>query len=89
MYKVVEYCLGGLMNSSEEKRLIRMGLKVSYYRKLANISAAYLAEQAGVSISTIWKLEGPTNPKAISIRTLWRISDVLDVHISKLLEDDD
>ena len=76
------------MRDIEEKRLIRMGQKVSYYRKVAKLSVDNLADKIGMSVSTIWQLESPTNPKAVSIKTLWKISDALGVHISKLLVDD-
>jgi len=66
----------------------RLGLKVGYYRKMAGLSAEFLAEKSDLSVSTIWQLESPTKPKPVSLKTLWRISDVLGVHITKLLADD-
>jgi len=72
----------------ERKRLLRLGLKVSYYRKAAGISAELLAEKIDKSVSTIWQLESPTNPKCVSLKTLWRISDALGIHVTKLLMDD-
>jgi len=67
---------------------MRLGLKVNYYRKLAGYSAELLAEKSDLSVSTIWQLESPTNSKPVSLKTLWRISDALGIHITKLLLDD-
>ena len=72
----------------EKRRLIKLALKVSYYRRLAALSVPALADLAKVSVSTIQKLESPTNPRPVSLTTLWIISDVLGVHISKLFLDD-
>ena len=76
------------MDEVEHKRLIRLALKVSYYRKIAGLSAERLAENSALSVSTIWQLESPTNPKPVSLKSLWRISDALGIHITKLLLDD-
>ena len=76
------------MNDVTQKRLIRLGLKVSYYRKAAGLSAERLAENSDLSVSTIWQLESPTNPKPVSLKSLWRISDALGIHVTKLLLDD-
>ena len=76
------------MNEIERSRMMRLALKISYYRKSAGLSAESLAEKSDLSVSTIWQLESPTNPKLVSLKTLWRISDVLGVHVTKLLQDD-
>lgn len=76
------------MENIEHERLLRLGLKVSYYRRAAGLSAELLAEKSNLSVSTIWQLESPTKTKPVSLKSLWRISDALGVHITKLLADD-
>ena len=76
------------MNHTEDSRMLRLGLKVSYYRKLAGLSAELLAEKSNLSVSTIWHLENPSSPKPVSLKTLWRICDALGIHITRLLSDD-
>ena len=76
------------MSDVTQKRLIRLALKISYYRKLAGLSAESLAENSDLSVSTIWQLESPTSPKPVSLKTLWRISDALGIHVTKLLSDE-
>ena len=70
------------------KRLIRLGLKVSYYRKArGDMSAQQLADKAGVSVNLIWKLEGSGNAQSISLKTLYAIADALEIEPHKLLEE--
>ena len=76
------------MDEMERKRLIRLALKISYYRKIVEMSAEQLAENSDLSVSTIRQLESPTKPKPVSLKSLWRISDALGIHITKLLLDD-
>ena len=76
------------MEGIEHERLLRLGLKVSYYRRAAGLSAELLAEKSNLSVSTIWQLESPTKTKPVSLKSLWRISDALGIHITKLLMDD-
>ena len=76
------------MGLSEKDRLIMLGLKVGQYRKLAGLSVPMLSDKAGISVSMIEKIEAPSNLKAVSLRVLWRISDALGIHISKLLKDE-
>lgn len=76
------------VEATEQSRMQRLGLKVSYYRKIAGLSAESLAEKSKLSVSTIWQLESPTNPKPVSVKTLWRISDALGIHVTKLLAED-
>jgi len=52
------------------------------------MSVDNLADKTDLSVSTIQKLESPTLARGASLSVLWRISDVLDIHISKLLSDD-
>lgn len=76
------------MDNIEKKRLLSLGLKVAYFRKMAGLSAELLAEKSDLSVSTIWKLESPTKTKPVSLKSLWRISDALGINITKLLADD-
>ena len=76
------------MDSIELERLLRFGLKVSYYRKIRSMSIDELAEKTGLSVSMIQKVESPTLPKGVSLNALWRLSDALNVHVAMLLNDD-
>lgn len=68
--------------------LLLLGLKISYYRKLRGYTQEELAELVGVSTTFIGMMEAPNLSKAPSLKTLYAITDALDVPISKLLQAD-
>ncbi len=68
---------------------IKIGLKVSYYRKLNCFTQEELAEKMGCDTSFIGQIEAPNIYKAVSIDTLFRISEALDVPVYKFLKFDD
>ena len=68
-----------------ERYYIGIGLKVSYYRKLAGLTQEQLAEKMGVDTSFIGQIEAPNILKAISFDTLFRIAKALDVPPYKFL----
>ena len=70
-----------------QELLLKIGLKVSYYRKLNGISQEELAEKIGKSVGYIGMIEAPGVSKGISIKTLFDISDVLNVPIQKFFEE--
>ena len=64
----------------------RLGLKISYYRKVKGMTQEQLAEELGKSLSFIGAVEAPNIDRTISLDTLFDISDVLDIPASKLLD---
>ena len=64
---------------------IKIGLKISYYRKLRSLTQAQLAEILGCEVSFIGQIEAPNVYKAISLDTLFRIAKALDIPAHKLL----
>lgn len=67
----------------------KLGLKISYYRKLNGMTQEELADEMGVSTSYIGAIEAPNMDKTISLTTLFRIAKILDVPAWKLLKFDD
>ena len=65
-----------------------IGLKVSYYRKLAGLTQEQLAERMNVDTSFIGQIEAPNIRKGISLDTLFRIAKALDVAPYKFLKFD-
>lgn len=80
------------MNYYNEKEyqmfIIKVGLKVGYYRRLANMTQEELSESSGMSLNFISQLEGPSAPYVPSLKSLFKISNVLGVPISKLVDVD-
>ncbi len=78
------------MNYDQEKDyqmfIIKVGLKVGYYRRLANMTQEQLSEYSGMSLNFISQLEGPSAPYVPSLKSLFKISRVLGVPVSKLVD---
>ena len=67
-------------------RVIQVGLNVAHYRKLRNLTQNELAEKADLSRTIIAMIEAPDVVKSFSFRTLFKISEALDIDASKLFE---
>ena len=76
------------MKTDFPDKYITLGLKIAYYRRKAGYTQEYLAELIGKSVSFIGQVEGPGTVCGISLETLFKISEVLNVPPSKLLEED-
>ena len=77
------------LDSNELFKII--GKNVKYYRKLYNLQKGkmtqeQLAELVNVSTALIGNLESEKIPQGISVYTLWKISQILDVPIENLFE---
>lgn len=67
----------------------RIGLKISYYRKLRGLTQKELAEKVDRSPAFIGHLEAPNINKGLSLDTLFDIATVLNVPAYKFLTFDD
>ena len=67
---------------------ITLGLKIAYYRKKRGYTQENLAEKVGISLNFLAQVEGTGTIRGISLETLFKMADVLQVAPSKLLEDD-
>lgn len=65
----------------------RVGLKISYYRKLRELTQEQLAEKIGKSTAFIGAVEAPNINRTISLDTLFDIAKVLDVPPYKFLDE--
>lgn len=68
---------------------IKLGLKISYYRKLCGMTQEELAEAIDKHASFIGHIEAPNIAEAISLDTLFDIARVLSVPAYKFLDFDD
>lgn len=69
-----------------KEKLIAFGLNIAYYRKYRMMTQADLAEKAGVSVSTIQKLENPNQYTGASFEVICKIAEALGVNESELLD---
>ena len=74
------------MEREFEREYKMIGLKISYYRKLQGLTQEKLADKLGVATSYIGQIEAPGMYKPISLTTLLRIANALDIPPSKFLE---
>lgn len=83
------------MSDNEAKKLFKtIGKNIKYYRKLYNLkkgklTQAELAEKANVSTALIGNLESEHIEQGISVYTLWKISQILEIPVEKLFDTSD
>lgn len=75
-----------MLDSQYKINLIKIGLKISYYRKLQGMTQEELAEACGLSTGYISQLEGANCYFCPSIKTLFLIGEVLNTPVYKFLD---
>lgn len=76
------------MRTEYPDKYITLGLKIAYYRKKAGYTQELFSEKVGISLNFLAQVEGTGTIRGISLETLFKMADVLQVAPSKLLEDD-
>ncbi len=71
---------------SEKYRIL--GLKIAYYRKKAGYTQEVFAEKINKSVNFLAQVEGTGTTRGVSLETLFKMASVLEIPVSKLLEDD-
>ena len=78
------------MNDSQYKmNLIKIGLKIAYYRKLGGMTQEELAEACDLSVGYVSQLEAPNCYFCPSLKTLFKIAEVLGTTVARLTDIDD
>ena len=76
------------MHTEYPEKYRLLGLKIAYYRKKAGYTQEVFAELIGKSLNFLSQVEAPSMICGVSLETLFKMAEVLDVPPSKLLEDD-
>ncbi|MBE6916028.1 MAG: helix-turn-helix transcriptional regulator [Ruminococcaceae bacterium] len=76
------------MKTDFPERYITLGLKIAYYRKKKGYTQEVFAELIDRSTNFVAQVEGPGCVCGVSLESLFRMAQVLDIPPSKLLEDD-
>ena len=78
------------MKANHIQNYMKLGLRIAYFRKLRGLTQEQLAEKINKNVSFIGAVEAMNINRAISLDTLFDISDVLVVPAYKffLFEDD-
>ena len=75
------------MKTQYREQYIRFGLKVQYYRKLQGLTQEAFADKIGKSWSFVAKIESPTQVFGVSMETLFKVAEALEIPVSKLFEE--
>ena len=67
----------------------KIGLKISYYRKLRGLTQEQLAEKIDKNLAFIGAVEAPNVNRTVSLDTLFDISSALEIPAYKFLTDDE
>ena len=78
-----------MLESQYKINIIKIGLKIAYYRKLQGMPQEELAEACGITDGFISQLEGPGSYFCPSLKTLFVIAEVLGTTVSKLTDIED
>ena len=76
------------MKTEFSDKYITLGLKIAYYRRKAGFTQEYFAELIGKSISFVGQVEGTGTIRGVSLETLFKMAQVLNLSPAKLLEED-
>lgn len=76
------------MKTEFPDRYITLGLKIAYYRKKAGFTQESFAEVIGKSVNFVAQVEATGSVRGVSLETLFKMAQVLNIPPSKLLEID-
>lgn len=76
------------MKEKYDEQYRKIGLKISYYRKLKGMTQEQLAEEIDKNTSFLAAIEAPNVSRTASLDTLFDIASVLEIPIYKLFKDD-
>lgn len=77
------------MKAAHNTKYRKLGLKISYYRKLKGLTQEQLAEKLDKNLAFIGAVEAPNIDRTISLDTLFDIADILEVPAYKFLNFDE
>ena len=78
-----------MLESQYKINIIKIGLKIAYYRKLQGMTQEELAEACGLSVGYVSQLEAPGSYFCPSLKTLFIIAEVLGTTVSRLTDIED
>lgn len=76
------------LNTKYPERYRMLGLKIAYYRRKQGLTQEQLAEAINMSQNFLSQVES-RQLKGVSLETLFKLAEALEIEPSKLLEMDD
>ena len=73
------------MNEQMDSRMTELGLNIAYYRKINGLTQIQLAQEVGISRTHVSNIEAPKRATHISVETLFKIADALNIEPWRLL----
>ena len=77
------------MKAIHKTKYKKLGLKISYYRKLRGLTQEQLAERIDKNLAFIGAVEAPNVNRTVSLDTLFDIADILEVPVHRFLDFDE
>ncbi|HFC9192617.1 TPA: helix-turn-helix transcriptional regulator [Enterococcus faecium] len=77
------------MKEGHKVKYRKLGLKISYYRKLKGMTQEQLAEKLDKNLSFIGAVEAPNINRTVSLGTLFDIAEILEIPAHKFLDFDE
>lgn len=74
------------MDEKYRDNYLQLGAKIAYYRRLRKMTQEQFAEALGLSWSFIALVESPNRVAGVSLETLFKMADVLEVEPYELLQ---
>lgn len=71
---------------SNDEKYSRIGLNISYQRKLKKLTQIQLAELVGISRTHMSNIEAPNMITPISLEVIFNIADALEVPVEVLVK---
>lgn len=75
------------METVYSDKYIKLGLKIQYFRKLKGYTQETFAEMVGISWSFLSQIEAPALVTGISLDTLFKMAEVLEIEPYQLLKE--
>ena len=77
------------MKEIHRQKYTKLGLKISYYRKLRGLTQEQFAEKLDKNLAFIGAVEAPNMARTISLDTLFDMAEVLAVPPHRFIQFDD
>ena len=74
------------VDAKYRQQLRMMGLNLAYYRKLRDLTQEELAEKASISRTRIADFEITASYTGLSLGTIFKLADALDIPVKKLFD---
>lgn len=71
---------------SNKDKYYRIGLNISYQRKLKKLTQVQLAEKVGISRTHMSNIEAPNMLTPISLEVIFNIADALEIPVETLFK---